>query len=237
MGLSEEQLKQAKALVFDYMGTVTDWLTPVATALIANAPKSSTVDWVEFAHRWRKEFFAYTETLADGTEVASLHDVYDRSLSRCQSSLDFEWSSEQREKLIRSWSGLVSWVDSREGLQRLRQKYLVVILSNGSTRVLIDASKRNKLEWDMTFASDMIGAYKPSKKTYQEVIRLLQLKPSECVMVAAHAYDLQAAATHGMGTIYVARETEDRGVNLANYSFDLTIQENGLIGLASALSC
>ncbi|KAG8797347.1 hypothetical protein FRC16_009001 [Serendipita sp. 398] len=237
MGLSEEQLKQAKALVFDYMGTVTDWLTPVATALIATAPKGSTVDWTEFAHRWRKEFFIYLEERVNSTEVLPLHDVYDHTLTRCQTGTGIEWSSEQRERLIRSWSGLVAWEDSREGLQRLRQKYLVVILSNGSTRMLIDASKRNKLEWDMTFASDLIGAYKPFPKTYQEVIRVLQLQPSECVMVAAHAYDLEAAATHGMGTIYVTRNTEDRGINLDNYTFDLTVPENGLLGLASALSC
>lgn len=31
-------------------------------------------------------------------------------------------------------------------------------------------------------------------------------------MVAAHIYDLQAAASHGMKTIYVRRPTEDLGV-------------------------
>jgi 2-haloacid dehalogenase len=50
------------------------------------------------------------------------------------------------------------------------------------------------MEWDAFFASDLIGAYKPSKETYQTAIKALELKPSECIMVAAHVYDLKAAA-------------------------------------------
>jgi 2-haloacid dehalogenase len=50
------------------------------------------------------------------------------------------------------------------------------------------------MEWDAFFASDLIGAYKPSKEAYQTAIKALELKPSECIMVAAHVYDLKAAA-------------------------------------------
>lgn len=37
----------------------------------------------------------------------------------------------------------------------------------------------------------------------------LDLLPTQVAMVAAHNYDLQAAATHGLRTIYVRRATED----------------------------
>lgn len=51
------------------------------------------------------------------------------------------------------------------------------------------------MQWDMFFASDIVGAYKPSPKMYQTAIKALNLDPSECAMVAAHAYDLKAAAS------------------------------------------
>jgi len=51
------------------------------------------------------------------------------------------------------------------------------------------------MEWDMFFAADIVGSYKPSAKNYQTAIKALLLEPSECVMVAAHAYDLKAAAS------------------------------------------
>ena len=37
----------------------------------------------------------------------------------------------------------------------------------------------------------------------------LDLPPSKVAMVAAHIYDLRAAASHGLKTVYVRRITED----------------------------
>lgn len=44
-----------------------------------------------------------------------------------------------------------------------------------------------------------------------EAIRHLDLSPERCAMVAAHIYDLRAAAEQGMMTIYVRRPQEDPG--------------------------
>lgn len=46
-------------------------------------------------------------------------------------------------------------------------------------------------------------------RTYQAAIHHLDLLPQECAMVAAHIYDLRAAAQQGMRTIYVRRPKED----------------------------
>ena len=42
-------------------------------------------------------------------------------------------------------------------------------------------------------------------------MRHLSLPPENCAMVAAHIYDLQAAAKNGMKTVYVHRPLEDDG--------------------------
>lgn len=46
-------------------------------------------------------------------------------------------------------------------------------------------------------------------KAYQGAIRHLALPPGRCAMVAAHIYDLRAAAEQGMLTVYVRRPKED----------------------------
>ena len=51
------------------------------------------------------------------------------------------------------------------------------------------------MEWDMFFASDLLQGYKPAPETYQRTMKALRLEPHECIMVAAHAYDLKAAAS------------------------------------------
>jgi hypothetical protein len=126
MASQKDTFKDAKALIFDYIGTTTDWLTPVSRALVENAPKSSNVDWTEFAYKWRKEFFIYLEELADNnSDVVPFNDVYDTTLSRLQKGTDLHWTGEQRTSLIRSWGGLIAWEDTVEGLRRLRERYIV----------------------------------------------------------------------------------------------------------------
>ena len=49
-------------------------------------------------------------------------------------------------------------------------------------------------------------------KPYLETLRLLNLRPEECAMVAAHIYDLRAAGSLGMTTVYVPRVKEDTDV-------------------------
>ena len=46
-------------------------------------------------------------------------------------------------------------------------------------------------------------------KAYNEAMRHLALPPARCAMVAAHIYDLRAAAGQGMVTVYVRRPHED----------------------------
>ena len=49
------------------------------------------------------------------------------------------------------------------------------------------------MEWDMFFCSDLLQGYKPAPEVYQKAMKALRLDPDQCVMVAAHAYDLKAA--------------------------------------------
>ena len=49
-------------------------------------------------------------------------------------------------------------------------------------------------------------------QVYLRAIQHLSVPPDRCAMVAAHIYDLRAAASHGMKTVYVRRPTEDLGV-------------------------
>jgi 2-haloacid dehalogenase len=54
-----------------------------------------------------------------------------------------------------------------------------------------------------------LGYYKPSLQAYLKATRLLGLKPSEAMMVAAHEGDLAAAQAAGLHTAYVNVPEED----------------------------
>jgi len=131
----------------------------------------------------------------------------------------------------------LAWKDTSPGLRLLRETFTVVGLSNGAIATTIKVNKRNNLQYDALFSSDVIGAYKPNPKMYQTVIKALRAtdNPGELAMVAAHVYDLEAARKYGLRTIYIKRATEDMDVNLEEYQFDLVVNEGGLVELARRL--
>ena len=61
----------------------------------------------------------------------------------------------------------------------------------------------------MILSSELLGSYKPNPKMYLGALQHLSLAPHQCAMVAAHLWDLRAAAKHGMRTVYVPRATDD----------------------------
>ncbi len=81
--------------------------------------------------------------------------------------------------------------------------------ANGTTRLQLNLIKSSNLKFDMLFSSQLLRAYKPAPENYLRVLELLKLGADECVIVAAHAYDLRGAKEVGMRTVYVRRWTDD----------------------------
>ena len=52
---------------------------------------------------------------------------------------------------------------------------------------------------------ETVRAHKPDPAMYEHLLRALQLDPARCLFVAAHPWDLDAAARHGFRTAYLDR--------------------------------
>jgi 2-haloacid dehalogenase len=106
------------------------------------------------------------------------------------------------------WRRLEPWPDAVSGLTRLRKRFVVCALSNGSMSQLISLAKHGGLPWDAVLSVELFRAYKPHPRVYLGGAELLQLAPAQVMMVAAHVYDLQAAKANGLRTAFVARPDE-----------------------------
>ena len=67
----------------------------------------------------------------------------------------------------------------------------------------------------------MVHAYKPDPAAHQLALDRLALDPRRTIMVAAHPWDLRAAAAHGLRTAYVQRAGESAPA--PSDTFDLTV--------------
>ena len=85
----------------------------------------------------------------------------------------------------------------------------VVVLTIFSWESIVYSSKRAQVQWDGILSCEFLGYYKPSLQAYLKATRLLGLKPSEALMVAAHEGDLAAAQAAGLRTGYVNVPEDD----------------------------
>jgi 2-haloacid dehalogenase len=123
------------------------------------------------------------------------------------------------------------WPDAVAALRALSAKYLLVALSNANMSLLADMTRHGGLTWHCTLSGELVRAHKPDPAVYRLAIDLLGLDPARTLMVAAHPWDLRAAATHGLRAAYIRRAGE--GEPEPTDRFDLSVDD--LSALAHAL--
>jgi 2-haloacid dehalogenase len=210
-GQTAPQFASVKALVFDTFGTVVDWRTSVAREIETLAKrKGLSVDGAAFADAWRAGYRPSMDRVRKGelpwTNLDRLHRmILDRIL------VDFKitgLSEAETEALNRAWHRLQPWPDAVEGLTRLKKKFIIAPCSNGNISLMTDLAKHSALPWDLILGAELAHHYKPDREVYQTAADLLDLKPAEVMMVAAHLGDLGAAKGVGLRTGFVVRPLE-----------------------------
>jgi 2-haloacid dehalogenase len=200
-----------KALFFDVFGTLVDWRGGIAReAQALLTPLGVSVDWLKFADTWRSEYQPAMEEIRSGRIPYTKLDVLHRRMLQKilpQFGLD-ELGEAHLDRLTLAWHRLDAWPDVPAGLARLRRHFLIAPVSNGNTRIMCDLARRNDIRWDAILGADTAGDFKPRAVVYLASAQCLDLDPSECMMCAAHAGDLEAAADNGLRTAFIARPQE-----------------------------
>lgn len=204
---------QVKAALFDFMGTCLDWHSSVVSALPTGLSEDQKS---RFALEWRQAYFDHNaERIRLQQPVQDFDDtqreVLDRLLEKWPADVQQVFDKSVKEGLVVAYHHQKAWPDVIDALKRLRQDLglEVYVHANGSTRLQLDLCKSAGLHFDMLFSSELLDVYKPEPESYTKALRILKLKPEECVTVAAHAYDTRGAKVASMKTVYVYRWTDD----------------------------
>src|SRR6266568_3201490 len=176
-------LDQVKALTFDVFGTVVDWrgsITREGEAL-ARTKNIHGVDWAKFAEAWRALYQPMMQEVRSGRRPwTKLDDLHRMNLDRVLRDFSISGLSEPEiDHLNRVWHRLDPWPDVVAGLP-----------------------------WDVILGAEVARAYKPQPEAYLRSAEFLGLRPDECMMVAAHNSDHEAANALGFHNAFVPRPTE-----------------------------
>jgi 2-haloacid dehalogenase len=204
-------LAGVKALLFDVFGTVVDWRgSIIAEGRAWGKVRGIPVDWALFADRWRAGYAPSMDKVRRGEMPWTILDHLHRALLE-ELLEEFQitgLSVEDKEHWNRVWHRLTPWSDSVRGLKRLKKKYTIAPLSNGNVALLANMAKRSRLPWDLILSAELARHYKPDREVYLTAASLLQLKPEEVMMCAAHTGDLMAARGCGLRTAFIHRPAE-----------------------------
>ncbi len=232
-------LPNVQALAFDVFGTVVDWRgSVIREGEELSRKKHLDVDWAAFADAWRGRYKPSMDQVRSGelpwTNLDALHRS---SLEELLEEFEITGlTEEEKDHLNKVWYRLDPWPDSVAGLTRLKERYIITTLSNGNVALLTNMAKRAALPWDLILSAELVHHYKPDPETYQMVPDLLDLRPEEAMLVAAHPSDLHNAQTHGLRVAYVLRPREwgpEGEAEPPDPSFDFVA--NDLIELAEKL--
>lgn len=228
-----------KILAFDVFGTVVDWHGSIA----AEAKRLSLpVDPNEFAAAWRNGYKPAMAKVRSGTlPWTKIDDLHRMILDDILKTFNITSLSEsQIHELNLVWHRLNPWLDTVEGLTRLKGKFTIVTLSNGNLGLLADMAKNAGLPWDLILSAEVFRHYKPDPETYLGVAEIFNVLPEQVMLVAAHKDDLLSANACGLQTAFIERPLEF-GPNFSRQDLHreefTTYHAKDLMDLAAQLNC
>ena len=231
-----------KALTFDVFGTVVDWRGGIARELAAlGAARGFSVDANAFALAWRARYQPAMERVRSGEIGFVKLDVLHReNLDRVLSEFGLgDLTEADRAHLNLAWHRLDPWPDVVAGLNRLKPKFVLATLSNGNVALMVDMARRAGLPWDAVLGAEVVRHYKPQPEAYLKTAEFLGLAPVQCLMVAAHEGDLEAASACGLRSAYVhrPREYDDAGAAPMPDAKAFDVVAADFLELAERLGC
>ena len=234
-------VQDVRALFFDVFGTLVDWRNGVAReakALIG--ANGQHLDWLAFADAWRDEYQPAMREVRDGRMPFCKLDVLHRgNLDRILPRFGLSALKEPtRVELNLAWHRLDAWPDVSSALHRLAKRFRLAPVSNGNISLMVDLARRNSFPWDAVLGAEHAGDSKPKPRVYLAAAEAFDCAPAQCMMVAAHSYDLEAAAALGLRTAHVARPDESgpgSGERAPSVAVDIAAADLG--DLAEQLGC
>jgi 2-haloacid dehalogenase len=229
--LSTLSLAEIDTVLFDVIGTLVDEDAAtldaagrVAAAARLTAPRALRDHWVAALDRAMAEVVAgraawrpHVELVTDAAQeaVVALGGTWTEAAEAAAAALDREH---------------VAWPEVPGATAALCEHVLVAALSNGDVDALARVAHAQRLCWDVVLSAGAVHTFKPAPRAYRYAVETLRLEPARTLFVAAHPWDLRAAAEHGFRTAYVARPGAEPP--LATDAFDLHVAD--LDGLVAA---
>lgn len=190
-----------KGIVFDMYGTLVD------VEAVAEACRDVAHDPIAFNKQWRTKQLEYTFLRTAMGRYRDFWKVTEEALEFAVERFALRVTADQRQRLMEAWLLPIPYPEVAAALPRLKEKYLLAILSNGTPKMLRASLERSGLRPHFRWVSsaDSVKLYKPSPKVYQLALRHTGLQKDEILFVSSNSFDVLGAKSFGFKACWINR--------------------------------
>lgn len=190
-----------RGIAFDMYGTVVD-VAAVAEACEAVAP-----DPAAFNIQWRAKQLEYTFLRSAMGRYQDFWRVSEQALDFAVERFGLTVSPDQRRRLMDAWLHPTPYPEVAAALPRLKARYPLAILSNGTPKMLRSGLERTGLlpHFRWVLSADRVKVYKPSPRVYQLAPKAMKLNKREILFVSSNAFDVLGAKSFGFRVCWINR--------------------------------
>lgn len=148
---------------------------------------------------------------------------------------DATLSQEDAKKTLSAMASLPPHPDVVSGLRRLKDEgFRMATLTNSSAQGVDAQMKNSGLApfFERRLSVESVRKFKPHADVYAWAAREMGVAPSECMLVAAHGWDIAGAKWAGMQAAFIARERQQKFPLAPEPDLDVA----DLLALADALA-
>ncbi len=193
--------RRIKGIAFDMYGTVVD------VGAVAEACRGIVPDPIAFNAQWRAKQLEYTFLRSLMGRYRDFWRVSEEALGFTLERFGLQVSPEQRRRLMEAWLHPSPYPEVAAALPRLKERYLLAVLSNGSPRMLRTGLTLTGLKphFRWVISVDEVKLYKPSPRVYQLAVKHMRCKKEEILFVSSNSFDVAGAKSFGFRACWINR--------------------------------
>lgn len=199
---SPHYMPDKPVLFFDINETLLD-MSPVKKAI-----KESLELDDEAVKRWFTTLLHYSLVTSAGGKYEDFGKIGAETLRMIAAEYDKEISLSEAQEILKPIKDLPPHDDVPEALQALTASgYRLLALTNGEEEALKSQVDNAGLAeyFEVLLSVEKIGKFKPYTEVYDWAATQAGVDPGNCMLIAAHPWDIAGAACAGWQTVYLKR--------------------------------
>lgn len=195
-----------KVLFFDVNETLLDMT-------IAKAHVGSILSDPEAADLWFTTTLQYSLVMSVSDQYAEFSEIGAATLQMIARKKGIDLSDTAAKETLSPMRSLPPYPDVKPALECLKARgWQMAVLSNSSQSGVKSQMAHAGLEYffERQLSVESVKKFKPHADVYQWAAKEMNVKPAECMLVAAHGWDVAGAEWAGWQTAFIAHAGQEK---------------------------